>query len=420
MTTKLRETIRTMVRNEFATRIIAEAEAESSAKTVYRSSKYIDIWKDIPMGKATSTVTSTATKHDFVRRVMKEINSSSNSTAKIFIKPEYRSKAISMLTPLMSDPDEFVETLNKERELIFGSANTDNSGGNLRSSPDPVHILVQEYLQQKDVLKTIDGSPVDNDGPAVKDDTEEEGEYDIIPGTTSKANIARMLSQDPTETTTEMSVGNRLSKAMKHLSNERNLEILEFIKDADMDKSDKISIMSDLEKISSLAKKGAADYSTMFVDSMIEAAKGIKDFENFDQLEKARTLGVKKFVAKLTAAGTFSKAVNKEMMNPAEETLFGYILDKNVGRYTVAQLIVIAAKKPASTALFRDEAIAAVLKGFNKEMNKQTNFNTLGDYTDTLPEMKEVRANLFKTLEKRGRKPGSTKEVLAAKKAAKN
>ena len=106
-------------------------------------------------------------------------------------------------------------------------------------------------------------------------------------------------------------------------------------------------------------------------------------------------------------------------MNPAEETLFDYILDKNVGRYTVAQLIVIAAKKPASTALFRDEAIAAVLKGFNKEMNKQTNFNTLGDYTDTLPEMKDVRANLFKTLEKRGRKPGSTKDVLAAQRAAK-
>ena len=419
MTTKLRETIRTMVRNEFATRILAEAEAESSAKTVYRSSKYIDIWKDIPMGKATSTVTSTPTKHDFVRRVMKEINKSSNSTAKIFLKPEYREKAISMLTPLMSDPDEFVETLNKERELIFGSANSGNSGGNLRSAPDPVHILVQEYLQHKDVLKTMEGAPVDGPGPAVKDDTEEEGEYDIIPGTTSKATVSRMLSQDPTETTTEMSVGNRLSKAMKHLSNDRNLEILEFIKDADMDKSDKVSIMSDLEKISSLAKKGLTDYSTMFVDSMIEAAKAVKDVENFDQLEKARTVGLKKFVAKLTDAGTFSKAVNKEMMNPAEEEVFDHVLDKNVGRHTVAEMLVIAAKKPASTALFRDEALATAIKEFSREMNRQTNFNTLGDYTDTLPEMKEVRANLFKTLEKRGRKPGSTKEVLAAQKAAK-
>jgi hypothetical protein len=228
-----------------------------------------------------------------------------------------------------------------------------------------------------------------------------------------------MLSQDPTETTTEMSVGNRLSKAMKHLSNDRNLEILEFIKDADMDKSDKVSIMSDLEKISSLAKKGLTDYSTMFVDSMIEAAKAVKDVENFDQLEKARTVGLKKFVAKLTDAGTFSKAVNKEMMNPAEEEVFDFVLDKNVGRYTVAELIVVAAKKPASAVLFRDEAIAAALKEFGKEMGKQTNFNTPGDYTDTLPEMKDVRANLFKTLEKRGRKPGSTKEVLAAQRAAK-
>ena len=417
MTTKLRETIRTMVRNEFAARILEEAESE--AKTVYRSSKYIDFWNDLPMGKPTTTVSPTATKHDFVRRVMKEINSSSNSTAKIFLKPEYKQKAIKLLTPLMSDPDEFIEALNKERELVFGSADSSNLGGNLRSSPDPVLAILQQYIEHKDVLKSLEGAPVDGPGAVAKDDTEEEGEYDIIPGTTSKANIARMLSQDPTETTTEMSVGNRLSKARNHLSSERNLEILEFIKDADMEKSDKVSIMSDLEKISSLAKKGATDYSTMFVDSMIEAAKGIKDVENFDQLEKARTLGVKKFVAKLTAAGTFSKAVNKEMMNPAEEEVFDHVLDKNVGRYTVAELIVVAAKKPASTALFRDEAIAAALKEFNNEMNKQTNFNTLGDYTDTLPEMKEVRANLFKTLEKRGRKPGSTKEVLAAKKAAK-
>lgn len=418
MTTKLRETIRTMVRNEFAARIIAEA--ESSAKTVYRSSKYIDIWKDIPMGKATSTVTSTPTKHDFVRRVMKEINKSSNSTAKIFLKPEYREKAISMLTPLMSDPDEFVETLNKERELIFGSANSGNSGGNLRSSPDPVQILVQEYLQHKDVLKTMEGAPVDGPSQAVKDDTEEEGEYDIIPGTTSKANVSRMLSQDPTETTTEMSVVNRVKSGKKHLSNEKTKEILAFLQDPDMAKTDKSSVLNDLDVINKLANSGLSRYSTMFIDSMIEASKAAKNVEDFEEVDKVRALGVKKFIAKLKTAGTFSKTVNKNTWNPAEGAVFDAALDADVGRYTVAQLVMIAAKKPESYELFRDEAIATAIEIFGEEMTKQTNFNTVGDFTDTLPKVKEVRQSLFKTLEKRGRKPGSTKEVLAAKKAAKN
>lgn len=421
---QLREKIRKMVRDEFAARILQEAEKDDkySDKTVYRSSKYVDIWNDIPLGKPTKEITPTPTKYDFVRRVMSMLDKadSQRSTSAIYLNPEQKQVALNLLKPLVNNPDEFVETMNKERGIVFGQASGDevegSRGGKLRSHGDPVAYLVTQYKSDKDVLKSLESVEADAPPATIKADTE--GEYDIIPGTTSKADIARMLAKDPTETTTEMSVLNRLSKAMKHLTNEKNMAILAFIKDPDVNKADKLELMSDLEKIQKLASVGASKYSEMFVDAQIAAAKGIKDVEDFEEVEEARTQGYKKFVAALRAAGTFSPAVNRDTINPEEYSVFDAALDKQEGRFDIHSMLVLAAKKPERAALFRDEAIASVKDTFLDEMGKQTNFNTLGDFTDTMPEMKEARQNVFNTLERRGRKPGSTKEVLAARKAA--
>jgi hypothetical protein len=418
---QLRDKIRTMVRNEFAVRMIEEAKKGGyNGKTVYRSSKYIDIWNDLPMGKASSNISDKATKFDFVRRMMTMLNKADQerSTAPMYLEPEQKAAALKVLKPLVNDPNEFVETMNKERGIVFGQAYGETVGGKLRSHPDPVAYLLTQYLDDKDVLKSLGN--IEGDAPAVTDDptTDDEGEYDIIPGTTSKADIARELAKDPSETTTEMSVLNRLKKAMKHLTNDQNMAILEFIKDPDMESADKKELLTSIEKLTKVVAGAAQKYSEMFVDAQIAAAKTIKDVENFDQVEKARTQGVKKFVDALKTAGVFSTGVNRNTFNPAENNVFDAALDAQEGRYSVHDMIVIAAKKPDQAALFRDEAIASVKSTFISEMDKQTNFNTLGDFTDTLPAAKEIRQKIFNTLEKRGRKAGSTKEVLAAKKAA--
>jgi hypothetical protein len=420
---QLRNTIRTMVRNEFAARMVEEAKKSTKkgydAKTVYRSSKYIDMWNDLDKGKPTLTITPEATKFDFVRRMVSLLNKADQerSTAPIYLEPEQKAEALKLLKPLVNDPDEFVEVMNKERGIVFGQAYGETVGGKLRSHPDPVAYLLTQYLSDKDVLKSME--KVEPDAPAASAaGTAEEGEYDIIPGTTSKADISRMLSQDPTETTTEMSVLNRLKKAMKHLTNDQNMAVLEFIKDPDMDSADKKELIGNLEKLTKLVGDTAGKYSEMFVDAHIAAAKAIKDVENFDQVEKARTQGNKKFIDALKSAGVFSPAVNRGKINPAEYDVFDAVLDTQEGRMDVHGMITIAAKKPAQAELFRDEAIAAAKEAFVGEQDKQTNFNTLGDFTDTLPAVKEIRRQIFSTLSKRGRKKGSTKEVLAAKKAA--
>lgn len=422
---QLRNTIRTMVRNEFAARMIEEAKKSKAsgynAKTVYRASKYIDMWNDMPKGKPTLVVTPEATKFDFVRRIISLLNKSDQerSTAPIYLEPEQKAEALAVLKPLVNDPDEFVETMNKERGIVFGQAYGETVGGKLRSHPDPVAYLLTQYISDKDMLKRMETAPeLRGDAPAAPAAAAEEGEYDIIPGTTSKAEISRMLSQDPTETTTNMSVLNRLKNAMKRLTNDQNMAILEFIKDPNMDSDDKKELIGNLEKVTKLVSGAASKYTEMFVDAHIAAAKGIKDVENFDQVEKARDQGNKKFLDALKNAGVFSLGVNRGKINPAEYNVFDAVLDTQEGRTDVHGMIVMAAKKPANADLFRDEAIVAAKNAFEDEQDKQTNFNTLGDFADTFPSVKEIRKNIFNTLQKRGRKLGSTKEVLAAKKAA--
>lgn len=460
---QLRDKIRTMVREEFVSKMLEEAKKKPGAaqrawgagkskpkaggaggaaatkttkggESVYRHSNYPAIWDKMEKGKPTTSVTPNPTKFDFVRRVMKMINKadSARTTEAIYLEPEHKAEALRLLSPFVNDPDKFIDTLNKERGRVFGQAyEADRAtpgqvlGGKLRSSPDPVNDILQSYVDDKDVLKSLSSVEADAPPGTVHKDEEDhegeentDGEYDIIPGATSKADIARALTSDPTETTTEMSVGNRLKKAMAHLSKDRNLEILEFIKDPTVDSADKKAIVSDLDRITSLAKQGLNRYSDMFVDSMIEAFRAVKNVSDDAEVDKAVKLGRNRFVKKLGEAGTFSKTVNKESINPYEFNVFTAALDRSGGRWTVLDMLLIAAKKPDKAAMFRDEAVASVKETFRIEADKQTNFNSLGDFTDAMPEVKQTRDNLFKTLEKRGRKPGSTKEVLAAKKVA--
>lgn len=418
---QLRDKIRGMVRREFAMRMLAEAE-KVTAKTVYRSSKYVDIWNDIPMGSPTNTVTEKATKHDFVRWMMKLINKSDAvlSTEPIYLSPEKKREVLDLLEPLANKPDEFIEAINKDRELVFGD-------GNLREHPDPItFLLVERYLKNKSAYESLEKTmksieDIENKkkkSPAKADDTEDE--YDIIPGATSKADIARMLSSDPTETTTEMSVLNRLTKGMKHLGKKKNMEIIQFIKDPDVEDSDKKILLADLQSMNKFVGDAARKYTTLFVDSIFNAARSKKDLDinNDAQVNNVLKVAMDKFKQALEAAGTFSPAVNKGQINPQESNVFSAILAIPMGRRNLLDTILIAAKEPNKAEIYRDEAIAAANNGFLEEMETQTNFNSLGDFTDAMPEVREIRRNIFDTLESRGRKPGSTKEVLAAKKAA--
>lgn len=107
---QLRNTIRTMVRNEFAARMVEEAKASTKkgydAKTVYRSSKYIDMWNDLSKGKPTLVVTEDPTKFDFVRRMVSLLNKADQerSTSPIHLEPEQRQKLSSFLSLLLMIP----------------------------------------------------------------------------------------------------------------------------------------------------------------------------------------------------------------------------------------------------------------------------------------------------------------------------
>lgn len=415
---QLRDKIRSMVRKEFAMRMLAEAEKVTS-KTVYRSSKYVDMWNDMPMGSPTKTPTVNATKHDFVRWMMKLINNGdkASSTSPIYYSStEKKQEVLDLLMPLVNKPDEFVEAINKDRELVFGD-------GNIKDYPDPItYLLTKEYLHNKSAAQSLEKTMKtieDIENKKKKPATDTEDEYDIIPGATSKADIARMLGLDPTETTTEMSVLNRISKGMKHLGKKKTMEILEFIKDPDVEDSDKKSLLDDLQDMNKLIDEAADEYATLFVDSIFNAAKGKNiDINNDTQVNNVLKVAMDKFKQALEAAGTFSTAVNKGQINPQESNVFSAVLAIPLGRRNLLDTILIAAKRPDEAELYLDEATVAAKEGFLEEMETQTNFNTLGDFTDAMPEVKEIRKNIFDTLESRGRKPGSTKEVLAAKKLA--
>ena len=91
-------------------------------------------------------------------------------------------------------------------------------------------------------------------------------------------------------------------------------------------------------------------------------------------------------------------------LNPYELNVFVSALNEVVdGDKTVSD--ILAENGHNMNELLTDELVSVVAENFQREMDKQTNFNSVGDYTDSQPELRQARQTIFKTIEKRGRKP---------------
>lgn len=411
-----RKQIREMVRKEFVSRFSVIKEA------VYRGSNYPEFWNEFPTGTPTKEVAPSATKHDFVRRVMKELNSSTNTpTSRIYLEPEARANAVARLAPLMDKPDQFIEELNKERELFFG-------GGSLRSSPDPVATILQQYVADKSVLKSLSSKAVAN--YKLRGEEEEETETPSTPevlgfGDDEKAatahgegdkiirNIRDMFAADPTEVGTSQGVHTRLKKAKMLLSKPEVFQLLMFLKNKNIAEEDKADALADLEFINSLADESTGNYTELFVDSMLPALKGIADVDNDDERYTALEKGIQNFVAGLKKQGV------KEFNNN-ELPVFVDALSKEHGEFSVLDLLILVAKNPGKSSKHWQTAFESLKDSFSKEADKQTNYNSLGEFIDADPEMKSARKELFDTIVSLGRPAKSEEEKAAAKQAAKD
>lgn len=407
-----REQIRQMVRKEFVSRFAVIKEA------VYRGSNYPEFWNEFPTGTPTTEVTPSVTKHDFVRRVMKELNSPTNTPAsRIYLEPEARANAIARLTPLMDKPDQFIEELNKERELFFG-------GGSLRSSPDPVATVLQQYVADKSVLKNLSSKAVANyklrggeeeeeAEPTASGEVEDAG---VRPGGREGDKLIRdvgdMLAADPTEIGTTGGVHARLDRAKERLSKPEVFQLLMFLKNQNVSDEDKADALADIEVLNSLADEATGNYTELFVDSMLPALKGIVDVDNDDERYTALEKGVQNFVAGLKNHGV-------EKFNNNELPVFVDALSKEHGEFTVLDLLILTAKNPAKSSKQWEAAFESLKASFASESGKQTNFNSLGEFIDADAEVKSARKELFDTIVRVGRPAKSEEEKAATKLAAK-
>ena len=405
---QLRDTIRTMVRNEFADRMVAEA------TKVYHNSNYETAWKSLPLGERTDEISDTASKYDFMRWFNQRYLQPNGS---LRITDEKYEQLKALLAPFKRYPSKFIDALNLNREDVFGASN-------YRDDADPVSKILDMYLEFKKMSghlskqTAFDNVKIDGGEEAAPAEGEEEGGYDVIPGTAKKSDIAKMLAADPTETTTGMSVTNRYRNAMKHLGNDVVVQLIEFLRDPQVDSSDHASVLRDLESLNKLVAKGTREYTKLFLACVIEAYKSVKDVENDAEVDDAMFDAKDIFIEKLKKLKVLKKSVNKETINPYEMNVFVAALNKDVeDDKTVNDLALYCAKQPANRDLVFDEMVAAAEEVFKKEADKRTNFNSLGDFIDAMEDVVKVRKNIFKTIEKRGRKAGSTKAVLAAKKA---
>lgn len=415
---QLREKIRSMVRKEFVTRLLQEAEGDENRK-VYRHSNYVALWDKFPMGSKSDQPSSEATKHDFVRWFMKTyINSPSPTHG---LKPEYLARVKALLTPLVGKPDEFIETMNKERELVFGRSGSDNLGSNYRvsmnDSTDPVAKIVNMYIAFKEMRQNLGGTSafddvkLDDQGApkAAAPEADSEG-YDIIPGTAKKTEVAAMLAQDPTETTTEMSVTNRNRSAMKHLGGEVLTQMLSFLKDPSVESPEKKEVLKNLDLISKIVARGTKAYSLLFIRTIIAAYRNVKDLDNDAEVDKALIQGRDNFVKALASHGSAKNGINPHELNVFIAAL-NEVIQNDI---TVNDLAILCAKRPDDVDLYIDEMLEAVMDVFKGEMDKQTNFNSLGDYIDAMPEMKNIRQNVLMTMAKRGRPKGALNKKKGA------
>ena len=396
---ELRNKVRSMVRKELATRLLEAEEPKRPEKKLYRSSNYDVIWDGFPAGKASTAPAKEATKADFVRWFVKQYIESPTSVLRMDAKR--KAAVLAKFSGLVSQPDKFVEELNKERELVFG-------GSNYQDDPDPVSKLLQAYKGAKRMVKPLNSVEADLNRLVPDDELEGDKAYDVLPDSEKKAAIARTLKLDPTETTTAQSVANRYDKALEHLKGEKAVELIAFLKDGAVDKADKLEAFANLEKLNTLLEKGIKTYSALFASKMLNAFKTAKDDENSQK--KAFAKGILDF-----------KDAIKVKMGSQELDVFNAVFDAPVGSgKTVLDIVMAAVKNPRSMDIYIEEVIAAAEEVFRQEyFDRQTNFNSLGDYIDSLPDVRSAREALFNTVaKKRGRPKGATKAVMAAKKLA--
>ena len=246
----------------------------------------------------------------------------------------------------------------------------------------------------------------DFDRVKLGDETEDkERIYDVDPTLTSKADIAKMLSADPTETTTEMSVGNKVESAMKHVGAEKVKDLLRLYKSNDASTEEKEEIKTNFMKLAKAIKKGIDTYSFKFTEIMIDAFDGVSEEDEDSQRH-----------AFAEALVNFKDALGVRM-GSQEIDVFNDVMETPVGKATVLDMVIAAAQNPDNADIYFDEILEAAKEVFVEEYNRQGNFNSLGDFIDKMPEVKDVRKTL-ETIALRGRPAGSTAAAMAARAAS--
>lgn len=131
--------------------------------------------------------------------------------------------------------------------------------------------------------------------------------------------------------------------------------------------------------------KAYEDFVRRFVSELFDAFT-----EEGPELQQAFAEGVADFAAKLKAAG-----VRRGVGSP-ELTVFESILMADVdGTRRVVDLLL---NDDAENPVAYDEVWQAAYEKFRSENDKQTLFNSLGDYIDIQPDIKELRDEVFDTV----------------------
>ena len=401
---QLREKIRTMVRNEFVSRLLAEAEEEKKDEKVYRSSNYNAVWDGFEPGTKTQEISKKPSKNDFIRWFLKTYIVSPSSSLKL---DQEDMKKVMDLYEEAKSPDEFVEQLNLNRWIFANS--------NFSKDADPLFKMVKAYKDAKEFGGThIDYGQLQA-AMADKSEGEEPGEgartYDTVKGAEeAKTTIADLLAADPTETTTKQSVLNRIESALKHVSGDEGMLALlsDFLKNPNADQDAKMDAKDMLTRLNKIVNSSVDKYSSMFSDSMVKTFKGVGE-DDEQSHQKAFAEGIADFADELRKQGVKS-------LGSQEIDVFNDVITRMAGEgQDVLDMIIHTANNPEDSDRYIDEIISELYEGFKAEMDKRTNFNSLGDFIDQNPEVREIRKEL-KSIALRGRPAGSTAAAVAARK----
>ena len=400
---QLREKIRTMVRNEFVSRLLAEAEEEKKDEKVYRSSNYNAVWDGFEPGTKTQEISKKPSKNDFIRWFLKTYIVSPTSSLKL---DQEDMKKVMDLYEEAKSPDEFVEQLNLNRWIFANS--------NFSKDADPLFKMVKAYKDAKEFGGThIDYGQLQA-AMADKSEGEEPGEgartYDTVKGAEeAKTTIADLLAADPTETTTKQSVLNRIDSGVKHVSGDKRMRafLSDFLKNPDVDQEVKMVAKRILIRLDKFINKYIDKYSSMFSDAMINAFNGVGEDDEEAQ-KKAFAEGVVDFTDKLRKQGVKS-------LGSQEIDVFNDVITRMAGGgKDVLDMIIQVANNPDESSMYIDEIISELYEGFKEEMDKRTNFNSLGDFIAKIPEVREIRMDLG-SISTLGRPAGSTAAAVAAR-----